>query len=85
MSMCNQSYVNRMIKTAAALTKLNDLDITVINIDINRALPVINVQRCRALTALESAVVIRRGTSSGRINIHQAPLNGCRIEWEVAA
>ncbi|PIQ38935.1 MAG: hypothetical protein COW58_14360 [Thalassolituus sp. CG17_big_fil_post_rev_8_21_14_2_50_53_8] len=83
MAQINSIYADRLMAVAAAIGRLSALGVAVIEIDINRARPVINVQPCAAVRKLKGVQFARRGTPTGPVNRHQANLNDCRIEWEV--
>ena len=82
-SALNAHYIDRIGNVAYAIGKLTDLDINILDIDINRAKPVITVQRCYAVHQLNGVQFARKGGPAGPINRMQAVINNCRIEWEV--
>lgn len=79
----NATYGERLLSAAEAVALLNELDITVLDMDINRVKPVITVQPCRGVNRLIGVVYRHIGTPAGRLSIAQAQLCNCRIEWEV--
>ncbi len=85
MASINSIYSERLIAVAAAMARLNKMGISIIEIDLNRARPVMTVQPCAAVNNLKGAQYSRRGTPTGMISRMQAKLEKCRIEWEVRA
>ena len=79
----NMIYSDRCEAVNKAIWQLCMLNISIDNIDMNRALPVITVQGCAAAKKLKGALFMRRGTAAGRVDRMQAKLENCRIEWEV--
>ncbi|WP_276681224.1 hypothetical protein [Thalassolituus oleivorans] len=79
----NTHYIDRIGNVAYAIGKLTDLDISILDIDMNRAKPVITVQRCYAVHQLNGVQFARKGGPAGPINRMQANIHNCRIEWEV--
>ena len=79
----NAHLIDNLTAAAYAVGKLTDMDISILEIDINRSKPVLTVQNCSALKQLDGARFSRRGSPQGCIARMQAPLKNCRIEWEV--
>lgn len=80
----HQRYATRMLRVAAAIERLADLDIDVRGIDLDRPRPVITIANCAAVRHLGYAVPYVFGHDRrGRMRRYQVLLEGCRVEWDV--
>lgn len=81
--MSNAHLIEKLIAAAGAIDVLNEMNISIIDVDINRRTPVLKVLHCAAVKRLNGVRFAYRGGPCGRINCVQAPLNNCRVEWEI--
>ncbi|TQV63939.1 MAG: hypothetical protein FNT29_06055 [Halothiobacillaceae bacterium] len=80
----NAEVERRLRCLREAIDMLSELNLTVLEVDVNRAMPVILIQVSPRNKALGTAFAYSMtGGAHGRVRRVQTQRNGCRIEWDV--
>lgn len=82
--MGNKEIVRRIQCVKEAMQYLNDMGLNVLEVDINRPMPVILIQNSTRNKDIGMAFAYSYCNSAyGRVCRMQAQKFGCRIEWEI--
>ncbi|WP_221800471.1 hypothetical protein [Oceanobacter mangrovi] len=84
MGLLNQVLGTKMMDAAACLSELDALDVMVLSVDLDTAIPVLRVQPAKGLHRLTGAWKRSRRVEGGQLKeLYRGNLAKCFVEWEV--
>jgi hypothetical protein len=84
MERLNQLIESKLMTAATCLGELNALNVPVLDINLNNAVPVLRVQPTKGLHRIAGAWCRSRRLEHGcRIDLMRGHLAQCFVEWEV--